>query len=406
MSVASRKPPAPLAGVRVLALEHFIAGPWCSQILADAGAEVVKVERPGVGDPRRWYDPYAEVDGQRVSGGFASYNRSKKSVVVDMTTDEGREQFLRLVDDADVIVENLRPGLMDRMKLGYDELNARNPRLIYCAISGFGRLDSHRGEFADWPAFDPIVQALGGLSSLMGDKDGPPQLAPAGSMDLLTGTWAAMSVLMALLQRANTGRGQFLDAAMYDVAATFVGRPLMIYEWVGEVMTRGVDGFTPVGVFECGNGGHVALILPTDEMWYRTCAAIDRPDLLDHPALSTVLARSEAMNAVIVPALVAWASEMSHRGACDLLAGAGVPAGMVQSIDEVYNCRHLAARSMFVELDDPIAGPHTYPRFPVLFSNYEPEYLRSPLLGEHNTEYLSARADPPASSTAKEGALE
>jgi CoA:oxalate CoA-transferase len=387
-SAASR--PSPLHGRRVLALEHFIAGPWCTQILAAAGAEVIKIERPGVGDPRRWYDPYAEHDGERVSGGFASYNLSKKSVTLDVTKPGGRQVFLELADTADVIVENIRPGLMDKAGLSYEVLTERNPGLIYCTISGFGRRLSEPGPYSDWPAFDPVIQAMGGLASLVGELGGPPGLAPAGSVDVMSGTWAANAILMALLQRSADGRGQFLDIAMYDVLVSFLGRPLMIQDWVGETLSRGLDTFTPVGLFRCGDGGHVAIIIPTDEMWKRTCAAIEREDMLSDDGLQSNLQRSKAMNSVIVAALEIWAADKTRLVACEQLAASGVPAGMVQTIDEVYACKQLESRGMFVTVDDPIPGPRRYPRLPVLFSEYEPSYARTPRLGEHTEELLDS----------------
>lgn len=385
-------PPAslvsPLEGVRVFALEHFIAGPYCTQILADAGAEVVKIERPGVGDPRRWYDPYVEQDGVRVSGGFETYNRSKKSLSLDMTGEGAREILLRLLEDADVVVENMRPGVLAKAGLSYGEIAARNPRIVYCAISGFGRTQARRGPYSDWPAFDPIIQALGGLASLIGEEGRRPELAPAGSVDLLAGTWAAMAVLMALLQRSSTGRGQFVDVSMYDVLVSFLGRPLMIHDWTGETMTRGGDSFTPVGMFACGHGGHVAIIIPTDDLWQRTCTAIGREGLIARQDLNTNLKRSRAMRTVIVPELEAWAAELTRREACEQLMTLGVPAGMVQTVDEVYASPHLRARDLFATLDDPVSGQHRYPRLPVLFGQFQPTYRRSPRLGEHTDEVL------------------
>jgi CoA:oxalate CoA-transferase len=379
---------SPLAGTRVLALEHFIAGPWCSQVLADAGAEVIKVERPGIGDPRRQYDPLIEWEGERVSGGFASYNRNKKSIALDIMDSGARDVFLRLVEEADVIVENMRPGLMERAGLPYETLAECCPRLVYCAISGFGRRPDRQGPYSNWPAFDPIVQAVGGLASLIGERDGPPLLAPAGSTDLLAGTWAAMGVMLALLERATTGRGQFLDVAMYDVTVAFLGRPLMIQDWVGTTMSRGLDVFTPVGLFRCADSGYVAIIIPTEDLWKKTCMGIGREDLLGREDLQTNLQRSEAMNAVIVPALEDWASGKDRHAACRSLIEVGVPAGMVQTVDEVYRCPHLQAREMFVTIDDPVPGPRRYPRFPVLFSDFEPRYERSPRLGEHTEAVL------------------
>jgi CoA:oxalate CoA-transferase len=225
---------------------------------------------------------------------------------------------------------------------------------------------------------------------LIGVRDGPPLLAPSGSTDLLTGTYASIGVLLALLQRGITGRGQFVDVAMYDVTATFLERPLMIQEWTGRTPTRGLDAFTPVAAFACGDGGYVSLIIPTDDLWRRCCVAIGRQDLVEHDELQTVLQRSEAMSALIVPALEAWAADKTRPEACRLLIEAGQPAGMVQSIDEVHTCPHLEARGMFVEIDDPVTGPRRHPRMPIFFSDYEPPHERVPRLGEHNAELLGA----------------
>ncbi|MBJ7594301.1 MAG: CoA transferase [Candidatus Dormibacteraeota bacterium] len=383
---------APLSGVRVLGVEHFISGPWCTQILADAGAEVIKVERPGVGDPRRSYDPMIHREGEGVSGGFVSYNRNKKSVAIDFTQPDGHDLFLDLVDTADIVVENMRPGTMERCGLGYQVLAARNPRLIYCAISGFGRRSDKRGPYSNWPAFDPVIQAMSGLASLIGERDGPPMLAPAGTTDLMTGTYAALGVLLALHQRERTKRGQLLDAAMYDVTVAFLERPLMIQEWTGRTQVRGLDAFTPVGMFRCGDGEYVSLIIPTDEMWRRCCAAIARPDLGQREDLGSVLARSERMHEVIVPALEEWASDKTRREACEALISAGQPAGMVQTIAEVHDCPQVAARGVLVPIDDPVTGPKRHPRLPVLMGDYEPPARRVPRLGEHTGELLAELA--------------
>ncbi|HYM95696.1 MAG TPA: CoA transferase [Candidatus Sulfotelmatobacter sp.] len=386
---------APLQGVRVLGLEHYISGPWCSQILADAGAEVIKIERPGVGDPRRAYDPYFERDGVRVSGGFVSYNRNKKSLALDITKPEGREIFLTLVDSADVIVENMRPGLMEKNGLTYAVLQARNPRLVYCAISGFGRTPDRKGPYAEWPAFDSVIQAMAGLASLIGERDGPPMLAPSGIVDLLTGTYAAIGVLLALLQRGITGRGQFVDVAMYDVTVAILERPLMIQEWTGRTPMRGMDEFAPVGMFRCKDGGYVALIIPTDEMWQRCCRAIGRDDLARRDDLGTVLQRSKAMKTVIIPELERWASDKRREQACEILRAAGQPAGLVETIADVHDSPQVAARGLLVPIDDPVTGPVRHPRMPVLFSDYQPEHRRTPRLGEHTSDVLGELHVPP-----------
>src|SRR5919108_3725458 len=174
----------PLDGLRILELGQYIAAPYCAMLLADQGAEVIKIERPETGDPRRAYDPLIESEGGSLSGGFLSYNRNKRSVTLDLTTPAGREDYLRLADGADVIVENLRPGAVERLGIGYDVLRDCNPRLVYAAISGYGRLASHRGEHASRPACDTAIQAMGGVMAVTGEPDGPPLPTVTGFADI------------------------------------------------------------------------------------------------------------------------------------------------------------------------------------------------------------------------------
>ena len=376
-----------LAGLPVISLEQFIAGPHCTAILSDAGAEVIKIERPGVGDPRRTYEPRLGPADDYVSGGFASYNRGKRSVELDLTDQEGRAALLRLLAEADVFVCNNRPGSLERLGLGVEMLRRDFPKLVVCEISGFG---VSGGPYADWPAFDSVIQAMSGLSSLVGPtEDGPPYLAPMGSMDLLSGIYAALGVLTALVSRASTGQGSHVDAAMYDIGAAFLERPLTLHEYTGEVPTRGIDRFSPVGAFRAGDGGWISIVIPTDHMWNRCCAAMSRPDLEIHPELDTVLKRANRMSDFVVPALEAWATDLSREEAVAKLRAAGQPAGIVQTIEDVRTCPQLAHRGLFTPMSDErlLREDGTYPalpRLPLLFDGHAADPGNVPRLGADN----------------------
>lgn len=376
-----------LQGVRVVALEQFIAGPYCSSMLSDAGADVIKVERPGTGEPRRTYQPRLGPEDDYVSGSFASYNRGKRSVEIDLRSPDGRESMLGLLGHADVFLCNNRPGALERLGLGVPMLRERFPRLVVCEITGFG---VSGGPYAEWPAFDSVIQAMSGLSSLIGTApEEPPLLAPMGTMDLLTGLYASVGILSALVNRGRTGAGVHIDAAMYDISASFLERPLTLHEFTGEVPTRGIDRFSPVGAFRAGDGGWISVVIPTDDMWRRCCAAMQRGDLLSDPTVGTVLKRAERMRDVILPALERWASGMTQSEAASLLREAGQPAGAVQTIDEVRACPQLHHRGLFVPMhDDRLQnrdGSHpSLPRLPLLFDGRSAAPGLVPRLGEHN----------------------
>lgn len=378
----------PLEGLRVLEIGQYIAAPYCSLMLADQGAEVIKLERPGVGDPRRSYDPLVADETGSLSGGFLSYNRNKKSLTVDLSTAAGREIYLRLIPEIDVVVENLRPGAMDRLGLDYDTLSTLNPRLIYCAISGFGRLASHRGKYADRPAFDTAIQAAGGLMSVTGEKDGPPLPTVTGFADVYSGVQAAFGILAAVHGRTRSGVGAFVDASMYDCVSSLLERELMLHDFTGERRVRGVDRYAPLGSLQTCDG-YVALIIPTDEMWKRMCMAIDRDDLYADPELCTVTLRAENFSRLIRPAAERWTRTRSRSEVVQRFSELGLPAGEVQTVEELYRCEHLDARSMFLDVQDPHAGARRMIRTPTLISGTTPTAAHSaPQLGADTDSVL------------------
>jgi len=377
-----------LAGIRVISLEQYIGAPYCTSILADAGAEVVKIEIPGIGDPRRSYDPRREDARGVLSGGFASYNRGKKSIELDLTKPEGLERLRGLLEVSDVLVSNLRPGSLTKFGLDRETCASDYPSLVVCEISGFGQT----GPYASWPAFDSVIQAMSGLSSLLGDSpDDPPGLAPMATMDILGGVYAAVGILTALVSRQSTGRGVHIDASMYDIGAAFLERPLTLHEFTGDVPTRGRDRFSPVGSFRAGDGGWVSIVIPTDEMWRRCCIAIGREDLTATPALDSVLKRAERMRDTIIPALEEWAAGLTRGEAASVLRDAGQPAGVVQTIDEVRNDAHLAERGLFQIVEDSRAAhadgsPFSLPRLPLLFDGIGAVPGPVPELGENTDD--------------------
>lgn len=378
----------PLEGLRVLELGQYIAAPYCAMLLADQGAEVIKIERPGRGDPRRDYDPRIDGEGGHLSGGFLSYNRNKKSVTIDFTDPEGQEAYLRLVETADVVVENLRPGAVDRLGIGYETLREVNTRLVYAAISGYGRLASHRGEHADRPAFDTAIQAMGGLMDVTGEPGGPPLPTVTGLADMFAAVHATVGILTALRGRDITGTGAFVDQSMYDAVASLLERELMLWDFTHEPRERGVDRYAPLGALEASDG-HVALIIPTDEMWRRLCEAIDRPDLLEHPHLRSVLDRAQNFASIIRPEAENWTRTRTRREIVDRFAEIGLPAGEVQTVEELYDCPHLSARHMFLDIDDPYAGRRRMIRTPILLDAYdEPRPDSAPQLGADNDAVL------------------
>lgn len=385
--------PGLLEGIRVLSLEQYIAGPYCTSILADAGAEVIKIERPGTGDPRRSYEPRKGTDEDYISGGFASYNRGKKSITLDLGSPEDKEQFSQLLATADVLVSNVRPGALSRQGWDTATLREQFPRLVICEITGFG---VSGGPYAKWPAFDSVIQAMSGLSSLIGPSaDAPPGLAPMSTMDLLAGIWGALGIMTGLAGRAISGQGCHVDTAMYDVGAALLERPLTLHEFTGAVATRGADDFSPVGAFRAADGGWISIVIPTDEMWLRCCNAMERPDLAADPELDTVLKRARNMKTLIIPALEAWAAErnLSREDATARLREAGQPAGAVQTIQDVRNCPQLAHRNLFTPLEDTRAahqdgGPLLLPRTPLVFNGKATRPGPVPDLGQHNTELL------------------
>jgi CoA:oxalate CoA-transferase len=378
----------PLEGIRVLAVEQFIAGPLCSMWLGDLGAEVIKIETPGVGDPRRGFPPMLRNDqGEEISGGFMAYNRNKKSVTLNLKSAEGQRLYKELVAKSDVIVENLKPGTIDRLGLGYEVLKAVNPRLIYAALSGFGRMESLRGPYSDRPAFDAVVQAMGGVMHRIGEEDGPPMLAVAGTADRLSAIVAGYAIFIALFMRERTGEGQFVDAAMYDSTMLLNEAAISVYAMTGKVLTRGKDElYAPVGGFKTKDGW-IGLIIPGEDMWGRFCKAIGRPDLTEHELCKGSQNRARHYKTFLRPIVQEWMAQHTREEVVRILMEHGVPAGVVQTSADLFSCPQVAARHMLVEVDDPVGGKIKLANNPFrLSAAAERTPSPPPRLGAHNSE--------------------
>jgi formyl-CoA transferase len=379
----------PLAGIRVIGLEQYMSAPYCTLLLADAGAEVIKIEMPGRGDPRRSIPPYATDDeGQRVAGGFIGYNRNKKSLALNLRTEAGREVYRRLVLDSDAVVENLRPGAMEKMGLGYEQLAEINPRLVYAAISGFGRLKEYAGPYSGRPAFDIVAEAMSGMMDLVGFADKPPSWTIYGLADVYSGMVTAYGVMLALFMRERTGVGQFVDSAMLDNMLALNERMAVIYSFTGQSPERGrLRDIAPRGAFRCQDG-YLALNIPDDIQWRRLCEAMGRQDLQEDPRTADGTARGSHMD-LIRPIIELWLADKTRAEAVGLLQQNGVPSGPVYTAGDIFADPHIAARQMLVTVDDPVAGPRRYARSPLHLSA-APEIPTEPApqLGEHTLPVL------------------
>ena len=254
-----------LDGVRVLGIEQQVAAPYCTMMLADQGAEVIKVERAGSGDSAREMAPILKNGENTTSGYFMRFNRNKKSVTVDFSKPEGIEILKGLIAKSDIIVENFKPGMMEKFKLGYDVIREINPKAVYVAISGFGRLPKKQGPFAKRTAYDIVAQAMGGLMHLAGQVDGPPTWLGVAIGDVGTGVFAANAALLGYIKALKTGQGEFIDVAMYDCMIALAERAHNVYSFTGKILSRGPDPLIcPWGPFEAKDGsdtGYVGQVL-------------------------------------------------------------------------------------------------------------------------------------------------
>lgn len=378
----------PLTGIRVLAVEHFRMGPVGSMMLADAGAEVIKIEPPGTGEAGRNI-VVVNREGERLPLLSSSLCRNKKGLSLNLQHERGKELFRELVKRADIVWENMRPGVLDRLGIGYEALKEIAPSLIYVSVSGFGHRDIYESPYWDWPAFDHIGQALSGFMYTTGSEDSPPLYSSGIVGDTIGGIIAAYGALLALQMRERTGQGQHVDVAMYDAMLTLNNYRISIYSLTGSKPLRGtLPTSAPSGPYKT-KSGHVVIIVVGDHLWPRFCRLIGREDLLDRPELSLGFKRAEHNETILRPIIEEWASDKTAREAAAFLMAGGIPAAPIQDVEDLFHCPHVKSRQMLVEVEDPEVGRVKHVGNPVKLSGVtEPPPSPPPRVGEHNEEIL------------------
>jgi crotonobetainyl-CoA:carnitine CoA-transferase CaiB-like acyl-CoA transferase len=379
-----------LEGVVVLDLTQVLAGPFCTMMLADHGADVIKIEPPE-GDISRGLGPFYAHDAARQHGGyFHSVNRNKRSIVLDLKNDKDRTIFLDLAAKADVVVENFRTGVMDRLGFSYETLAARNPRLVYAAIRGFGDPRTGESPYASWPAFDIVAQAMSGFMSITGP--GRPMKAGPGIGDIVPGIMLAFGIVAALRHAERSGQGQFLDVAMYDAMLSICERIVHQHSVTGLIPTS--DGnhhpiVCPFSIFEASDGW-VAIACTLESQWVELAHIMGRADLLEDPRLTTNPLRVQHVD-IVAAAISQWASRLTRRQVAECLGGR-VPFGPVNNVADIMADPHIAARGMIAEVELPeLARTLSVAGVPVHFAA-TPGTVRQagPKLGEHTGEVMTA----------------
>lgn len=372
-----------LQGVRILDLTRVLAGPFCTMLLGDMGADIIKIEEPGKGDDTRGYPPF--LNGY--SAYFTNLNRNKKSLTLDLKKPEAKETFWQLVKTADIVIENYKPGTMEKLGLSYEKAKAVNPKIIYASISGFGQY----GPYKDRPGYDIIGQAMGGLMSVSGWPDSPPTRSGTAMGDILGGLNCCIGILAALKSRDNTGVGQHVDVSLVDSVVSSMETIIQLYLVEGRIPSRIGNRYEfiyPYDSFETSDGW-VVIGVGGDEVWKRFCKAIDREDLLSDSTLEKN--RDRVANHPRLKQIVTeWTSSRTVDSVVELLLSHSVPCAPIYTIDKVVNDPHIAvAREMIVDMDHPKEGKMKVINCPIKFSDTKPTIrTTAPHLGEHNDTVL------------------
>lgn len=379
-----------LSHIRVLDLSRVMAAPWCTQILADLGADVIKIERPGEGDDTRgWGPPF--LPGGRDAGYFLACNRGKRSVTVDMAQAEGQAIIRKLAESADVCVENFKVGALARYGLDAASLRAINPRLVYCSVTGFGQSGPRAGQ----AAYDFAIQAMGGLMSITGERDdapgGGPQKVGVPVVDMMTGMYATVGILAALERRNITGVGERIDLAMLDVQAAFLSNQSMNWLMGGKAPTRHGNrhpNVQPQDVFPCADG-HFVLAVGNDGQFAKMAAAVGRPEWAEDGRFATNRARVENGDAMRAALLDRFA-DFTRAEITAALEAAGVPAAPINTIPQVFEEPQIQHRNMLRRLPHAVAGDVPTVVSPLNFTQTPLQYEKGPpILGQHTAEILA-----------------
>jgi len=390
MNPASSPPLGPLAGVTVVDLTRVLAGPFATMVLHDLGARVIKVERPGVGDDARHIGPFV---GDR-SAYFTSLNCGKESIALDLEVATDRDVLERLLARADVVVENFRPGTMEKLGFGWDALHARHPRLIYAAVSGFGRT----GPYAQRPAYDMVVQGMGGVMSITGEDGGPPTRVGASVGDITAGLFLVAGVNAALYHRAVTGDGMLLDVGMLDCQVAVLENAIARYTAMGEVpgpIGARHPSITPFAALRTRDG-EVIVAAGNDKLFAQLCGVIGQPELASNPLFLTNALRTVHVHALHDELERALGARTSEEW-LDALGAAGIPCGPLNDVAAVVADPHVQARRMIVDIDDSRVQPLRAAGNPIKWSAFDDLDVRPPApdLDEHRAALLEelARAD-------------
>jgi crotonobetainyl-CoA:carnitine CoA-transferase CaiB-like acyl-CoA transferase len=376
----------PLEGLRVVDLTRVLSGPFCTMQLGDLGAEVIKVERPVEGDDTRAFAPPYQGD---EAAYFLSVNRNKKSITLDMKSKAGREVLWRLIDVSDVLVENFRPGAMDRLGFSYAAVAARRPAMVYCSISGFG----NTGLMKDRPGYDVIVQGEAGIQDITGPADGAPYKVGTSIADLVSGLNGSQAILAALYAAKTTGRGQYVSVSMYEAVASLLSFNASIYYATGVSPKRRGNAhatIVPYETFEASDGW-ISLGVANDELWKRFCSAVKRPDLTDDPRFAKAADRVRNRE-ILVPIVKDIIKQRKRDEWLPLMDAAGIPSGAIRTVGEVCESDLLKSRDMIAEMPHAGTGVGVVKNIknPMHLSDTPLDtYAAPPRLGEHTNEILT-----------------
>ncbi|MCR0981171.1 CaiB/BaiF CoA transferase family protein [Roseomonas populi] len=377
----------PLEGITILDLSRVLACPFATMILAEMGAEVIKVEQPGSGDETRSFEPFAQAEGgEEVSGYYMALNRSKRSITVNLRSEEGRAIIRDLAAKADVLVENFPVGTLKRRGLAYADLAPLNPGLIYVSCTGFGQ----SGPYARRKGYDTVFQAMSGLMSLTGERGGGPVKPGLPVADLTSGLWVAIAILSALQGRVRTGKGGHIDVSMFDAQVSQLTIAAARFFALGEVPPRlGTEhpGRVPSASFRCSDEKWLHITV-SDQHWEPLCRSLGLDEMLADPELGTNSGRV-ARREEVMQGITSAMEKLTRAQAFAVLDGAGVPAGPLLSLDEVMADEHVRARGLVQRFEHPTLGEFPGLRSPLRFDGWEdPRFGRPPLLGEHTEEVL------------------
>lgn len=370
-----------LSGVRVLGATRMLAGPFAEMLLADMGAEVLHIELPGRGDDSRHFNPLLNGVGTC----YLCVNRNKKSISLNLGKPEGQQIFRDLAKISDVVIENNRPGTMDKWNIGYEQLKDINPGLVMASISGYGQT----GPYSSWPGLDIVAQARGGVMSFNGAKGGPPTRTGNVIGDFLGGLFAVYGILSALHYKQRTGKGQYIDAALVDSVAATLENAITNYSAMGIVLepigSRTID-VAPYNTFSTKEGKYVVVGVNNNTLWQRLANVIGRPDLAEHPEFANAPDRVKNVDEV-ERVVQEWIGQHTAEEAVDMLNKAGVVCGKVNNIADVVNDDYLLSRDMIVEIDDPAVGKYKVagvtPKLSLTPGSVE---TPPPTVGQHNDE--------------------